>query len=309
MPTESGTRLEREVLPGGAVMSTLRGGAPGPTLALLGGVHGDEDEGVLAVWRVLREVRGVALRGVVRAVAPANPAAWAARGRTSPYDDGDLARSFPGDPEAGPTAALADGIAHQVIAGSDLLIDLHSAGLRYSMPLFCGVNQEPVDGVALRAAVVFEAPMIWLHESWPPGRSLTAAMELGVPAVYVECGGGGGIRSAELDAYVTGVLSVMGDLGMVPTCRADRRPTRWVSGSGDLDSGVASPCAGLFSTTAVAGELMAEGSEVGRLFNYQGDLLEVVRAPRPGVLMFLRRHARVKLGDVLFVLAVPCDGP
>ena len=131
--------LEHEVLPGGAVMTTVRGEQPGPTVALLGGVHGDEDEGVLAVWRVLRELEGAALRGVVRAVAPANPSAWAAKSRFTPYDGGDLARAFPGDSGGGPTSTLADGIVGGCIDGADLLIDLHSAGVRYSMPLFCGL--------------------------------------------------------------------------------------------------------------------------------------------------------------------------
>lgn len=303
----SGSR--REVLPGGGVLTTVRGESTGPTLALLGGVHGDEDEGVLAVWRVLQELDCTALRGTVRAVAPANPAAWAARTRTTPYDDGDLARSFPGDSDGRPTETLADGITDQVIQGADLLIDLHSAGLRYRMPLFCGVSREQAAG--LRAAAAFGAPMIWLHESWPPGRSLTAAMEYGVPAIYAECGGGGGIRRTDLETYVTGVQSVMAELGMLPAAPSTgpRPSPSWVSGSGDLDAGARSAYAGLFVVTAAAGETVATGGEVGRLYGYQGEVLEVVCAARSGVLMFVRRQAQVRPGDVLFVLATRCEAP
>nr|WP_238352591.1 succinylglutamate desuccinylase/aspartoacylase family protein [Kribbella solani] len=286
-------------------MVTLEGGGEGPTVALLGGVHGDEDEGVLAVWRVLRELEGVGFRGVVRAVAPANPAAWAARCRRTPEDDADLARSFPGEREGAPTETLADGITAAVIEGADLLIDLHSAGVRYSMPLFCGVGP---DERGLRAARAFGAPTIWLHDTWPPGRSLTAAKERGIPAIYAECGGGGGVRSADLDAYVTGVLAVLSDLDMLPP-RGEPVVPRWVRGSGDLDAGVTSTRAGLFSTTAAAGDLVPAGGEVGRLYGYDGRLLEVIRAARAGVLMFLRRQARVMPGDVLFVSAGECEGP
>jgi predicted deacylase len=302
----SESRRVQEVLPGGAVVTTVRSDEPGPTVALLGGIHGDEDEGVLAVWRVLRDLEGVALRGTVRAVAPANPGAWAAGSRTSPSDDGDLARAFPGDRDGDTTPVLAHSIVDRVIDGADLLIDLHSAGLRYSMPLFCGVAPD-----GLRAAAAFGAPMIWLHESWPSGRSLAAAQVRGIPGMYVECGGGGGIRQADLDAYVTGVLSVMAELGMMPALpRGAALPApRWVRGSGDLDAGVRSSRAGLFAATAVAGELVPEGGEVGRLFGCQGQLLEVVRAPHEGVLMFLRRRARITSGDVLFVQATPCEAP
>ncbi|WP_238332271.1 succinylglutamate desuccinylase/aspartoacylase family protein [Kribbella jejuensis] len=301
-----GARLERDVLPGGAVMTTVHGGRSGPTLALLGGVHGDEDEGVLAVWRILDELEGSALRGTVRAVAPANPAAWSAGARRTPHDGGDLARSFPGDCHGGPTEVIADGITNRVIDGADLLIDLHSGGLRYSMPLFCGVLHE-----GLWAAAAFGAPLTWLHDSWPHGRSLVAARDRGIPAMYVECGGGGAIRQEDLRTYVTGVLSVMAELGMLSD-RSRTEPSaepRWVRGSGDLDAGATSSRAGLFAATAVAGDLIPDGGEIGRLFGYQGELLEIVRAPRCGVLMFLRRQARTMRGEVLFVLADPCEAP
>src|SRR5271165_1236783 len=99
--------LERSVLASDAVLTTVRGSEPGPTLALLGGVHGDEEEGVLAVRRVLLEAMDLPLCGTIRAVAPAHPASWAACSRTSPLDGGNLARSFPGDVGGSPTQLLA----------------------------------------------------------------------------------------------------------------------------------------------------------------------------------------------------------
>jgi predicted deacylase len=175
------------------------------------------------------------------------------------------------------------------------------------MPLFCGATRDQED--AVRAAVAFGAPTIWLHDSWPPGRSLTAAMECGVPAIYAECGGGGGVRLADLDAYVSGVLSVMAELGMLSESSRTRSSPRWVSGSGDLDAGVRSSYAGLFVVSATAGEVVPEDGEVGRLYGYRGELLEVMRAARSGVVMFLRRQAQVRPGDVLFVVATRCVGP
>lgn len=143
--------VERTVLPGGAVLSTVRGAQPGPTLALLGGVHGDEDEGVLAVQRIINELTEAGFSGTGRAVAPANPQGWAAHSRTSPLDDGNLARSFPGDPGGGPTEALAAAITAEVITGADLLIDLHSAGVRYCDATVLRLRPRRRGGGTLRA--------------------------------------------------------------------------------------------------------------------------------------------------------------
>ncbi|SDU63497.1 succinylglutamate desuccinylase/aspartoacylase family protein [Jiangella alkaliphila] len=300
------TTCVETVLAGGAVMTTVRGVVPGPTLALLGGVHGDEDEGVLAVRRLVTELREAPLVGTVRAVAPAHPAAWAAGSRTGPLDDGNLARCFPGDPAGGPTQALAAGITNEVIDGSDLLIDLHSAGSRYDMPLFCGFVARGGDAAGSeRAAYAFGAPLVWAHSAVASGRTLSAAVDRAIPAVYVECAGGGGIRRHELDAYVDGVCAIMAEFGMLPPPygRAGRPAPRRVVDGGDLDAGVVSGHDGFFVSTVTAGAVVAAGDEIGRIYSYAGVLADSVAAPSGGMVMFLRRQSRTRTGEVLFALA------
>ncbi|WP_240477350.1 succinylglutamate desuccinylase/aspartoacylase family protein [Jiangella muralis] len=285
-------------------MTTARGQRPGPTLALLGGVHGDEDEGVLAVLQVLHELRDAELAGTVRAVAPAHPAAWAAASRTSPLDGADLARSFPGD-GGSQTAAIAAGLTDGVIADADLLVDLHSAGRRYRMPLFCGfVQWRSGAEQSERAALAFGAPLVWAHSAVAPGRSVSVAIERGIPAIYAESSGGGSIRSDQLEVYVRGVLSVLAEFGMLPA-PFRRRPVsgpRWVYDGGDLDAGVAARHDGLFVSTVNAGAVVGSGEEVGRLYSYAGELLETITTPSDGMVMFLRRQARTRAGEVLFAL-------
>lgn len=298
------------VLAGGTLLTTVRGG-PGPTVALLGGVHGDEDEGVLAVLRVLHDLAGAPLRGTVRAVARAHATAWAAATRTGPLDSANLARCFPGDPKAGPTAEVAASITASVIDGADLLIDLHSAGQAYCMPLFCGFVRDAgdVDG-SRRAAAAFGAPLVWAHSGVAPGRSLSVAAELGVAAIYAECGGGGGIRGDHLDAYTRGVLAVLTEFGLLPAVPAPPpEPASWVyDGGGDLDSGVVAAHDGFFVSSADAGDRVHRGAEIGRLHGYDGTLLEIVTATSAGRVMFLRRKARTRAGEVLFSLAGLDDG-
>jgi predicted deacylase len=206
------------------VIEERRGAEPGPLVALLGGVHGDEEEGVLAVQRVLSDLDGRVLRrGAVRAVAVAHPAAYAAERRTSPLDGGDLARSFPGAPTGTPTERLASTLTREVIAGADFLIDLHSAGRHYAMPFFCGFTATPgaLGDQARRGALAFGAPLVWAHDPPPPpGRTVSAAYERGIPSVYVEGAGGGRLRSDEVDAYVAGVLAILAELGLCEPHRA-----------------------------------------------------------------------------------------
>lgn len=312
MTTLSPGQPVQTVLPGGTALTTVRGNRSGPTLALLGGVHGDEDEGVLAVLRVVRELSGIELSGTVLAVARAHASAWSAASRTSPLDGENLARSFPGTEGGGPTAAVAAGLTNEVIARADLLIDLHSAGSRYSMPLFCGFSEGHAASRASQLlAEAFGTPMIWQHPRPSAGRSLSVAAERGIPCIYAECSGGGEIRQAELDAYVRGVLSVMAESNMVSGgfARVPRAPAKWVCGAGDLDSGMQANNDGLFVTAAGAGEFAHAGAELGRLYSFDGEMIESVCAPKAGFVMFLRRQARVRRGEVLLVLAESTEKP
>ncbi|WP_158542911.1 succinylglutamate desuccinylase/aspartoacylase family protein [Phytoactinopolyspora halophila] len=299
-------------LAGDVVLTAISGPEPGPTLAVLGGVHGDEDEGVLAVQRVTKEVSAQPQRlrrGTILAIARANPSGWAAQDRHSPVDGSNLARSFPGSPDDGPTAAIASAITTDVLAESDALIDLHSAGLRYRMPLMVGYCEDTSEHKRSRElAEAFAVPTIWVHPTGAAGRSLSAAAQLGVPAIYAECSGGGSIRAHELDAYTRGVFNVMTHLGMSSdTLDMPTRPPRWVRGDGDLDDGFQATHHGFFVSSAAVGEFTAANSEIGRFYDFDGNFLHYVNAHADGVLMFLRRQARTQAGDVLFVLAQPSD--
>jgi predicted deacylase len=285
----------------------VRGAGRGPRLALLGGVHGDEDEGTLAVRLLLARLRTAGFGGSVVAAAPANPAAWQANARLTPSDGKNLARCFPGAQDGSETDELAAGLTQRVIRGADLLVDLHSAGAHYAMPLMTGyVASSPGADVAAAAAAQFAAPLTWVHPTGSPGRSLAAAAALGVPALYAECGGGRQVRGEELDAYVHGLLRVMRWLGMVEAAPAPAPvPRQVVHGTGDLDQGLAADHDGVLVTRCRAGDTVGEGDRLGEVYDLDGRLLRTLVAPRPATVLFLRRTARHRAGDVLAVLAGP----
>src|SRR6516162_3472035 len=75
---------------------------------LMAGNHGDEYEGQVALGKLIRSLEPAEVSGRIIILPSANfPAAMAGM-RTSPLDEGNLNRSFPGDPYGGPTAQIAD---------------------------------------------------------------------------------------------------------------------------------------------------------------------------------------------------------
>jgi predicted deacylase len=282
----------------------VTGAEPGPVLAILGGVHGDEFEGITATRMLLRHLRDRRFRGTVRAVPVANPPAFAARQRPSPVDGENLARVFPGSADGTLTHRIARVITERVIADASFLIDLHSAGAAYEMPVFAGyVAGTPSQDLAREACRVFSAPFLWEHVGSNPGRSLSAAADLGVPSIYVEGSGGGGLIGADLDTYVTGVLRVMRLLGMTddaPAAKAD--PARLTGGDGNTDAQLACSVAGFCVTRVRSGATVATGDLLADILDDDADVVEQIRGPRAGTVMMLRRLATVRPGDGIAML-------
>src|SRR4051794_37580115 len=165
------------------VLFVATGRRPGPTLAVLAGVHGDEYEGPVAIADLLAEIDPAEIAGTLIALPVANPPAFAAGSRTSPLDGLNLARAFDGNAAGSATERLAWTIAQEVIGVADALIDLHSGGLAYAMATLIGYcNLGNAVGQRSRdLALAFGAPVIWEHPEIAPGRTLSAALDRGIP--------------------------------------------------------------------------------------------------------------------------------
>jgi predicted deacylase len=291
-----------------------KGAASGPVVALLGGIHGDEDEGVLAVQQVCAALEAEPLAaGTVRAVAVAHPAAYAADTRVSPLDGLNLARCFPGRVDGSATERLAYALTEGVIAGSDLLIDLHSAGSAYAMPNFVGYIEDgsPVAARSRRAAYAFGLPLVWEHVApTPPGRTISAALERDIPCIYVEGSGGGSLDRDEQERYVEGVLNVLADLGMrARGLRVAPALPRVMRGAGgDLDASILAAVSGRFVAAAAAGARLAAGDPIGEILDEDGRTAAEIFSPADATLIFVRRTARIAAGEAVCSLGPLAEG-
>jgi len=286
-----------------------RGQADGPHVVVLGGVHGDEYEGVAAAAAVWRDLDVTALRGQVSVVSVANPPAFGAGTRASPIDGGNLARTFPGAPHGSITERIAHCLSESLIRRADLLIDLHSAGQHYAMPLLCG-SYAAADDLGRRcqaAALAFGAPVYWAHPDVSPGRSLSVALDAGIPCVYAECGGGGRVRPTDLHAYRLGVRRVLAHVGALPPMDPAPAPGVRLRSTGDVDTALAVHHAGILVERTSILTRVRQDEVLGEVVDERGEILETLRSPREGIVVMARRTARVRPGDGAYLVALPDD--
>ncbi|RDJ20004.1 hypothetical protein DWF00_20555 [Bosea caraganae] len=83
----------------------------GPTLLLTGGVHGDEYEGPLVLYRLMRALAELDPSGRGIILPSVNHPAFLAASRVSPIDQIDLNRCFPGSRDGTATQAIAHYVA------------------------------------------------------------------------------------------------------------------------------------------------------------------------------------------------------
>jgi predicted deacylase len=287
---------------GGFDLWAAKAAAPGPHVVVLGGIHGDETQGVLAAGRLAAD-ETLLTSGSVSIVPISHEAAYEADSRTSTIDGGNLARVFPGNPSGSPTEQIAHHIFTEVLDGADLLIDLHTSGQGYDMPFLAGYQADTAsaDSLAKRAASTFGAEFLWRH----PGRSEGRSVSVVDQAMYVECPGGGSMSPASVDAYVSGVQRVLAMMNMVAIAPANpANAAILVTGGGDLDHDMMSvQHAGLFLTDVVGGAKVQAGHLLGTVVATSGEVLEEVFAPNEAWVMAIKRRPPVLPGDLVVCLA------
>lgn len=208
----------------------IDGVEPGPLLLVLAAVHGDEYEGIETVLRLYREVQPETIKGSLLLVPLANRLSYEGGARISPEDGKNMARVFPGRADGTPTERIADLLHRRFIAHADFMLDLHSGGTHYAVATLVGYchNEETELGRRSRAAAeAFGIQLLWAHEEVAPGRTVSSALELGVPWLYTEAYGGRRIRREDADAFFAGSLNLMQHLHML---RGSAMPAGQASG-------------------------------------------------------------------------------
>jgi predicted deacylase len=155
-------------------------------------------------------------------------------------------------------------------------------------------------------ARAFNFPVVWGTDWRLEGRSLSAARDANVPAIYVEYFGGATCRQEGVAGLVDGCLGVLGELEMVQRAPPpavehlvveDDRP-----GSGHLQIHHPAPMSGFFEPAVALGDRVTAGDCLGHVSDVLGDDVRPIAAEQSGLVLGLRIFPRVLAGDALAVI-------
>ncbi len=293
----------------------LNGAAEGPAMFVSAAIHGDELNGIEIVRRLLQAVDPAALRGTLFCVPVVNAYGFIARSRYMP-DRRDLNRSFPGTHSGSLAARLAHIFLTEVVARSEVGIDLHTAAIhRDNHPqVRCALGASPRIrdlAIAFGAGVVLDSPE-------RPGSLRKTAREIGVDVLVYE--GGEGLRFDEpaIATGVSGSLSVMRTLGMLADGgdAVSHQPITDLNGGASQPSvprapvvlattsrWVRAPDGGIFQTKHALGQEVEAGEVIGTISSpFETSDIGII-APHAGIIIGQTTLPVVNMGDALFHIA------
>ncbi len=252
----------------------------GPTVLLSAGNHGNEDQGQLILRRLIHELEPKDVQGRIIFVPALNYPAVRSSTRTSPLDNENLNRSFPGDGTSGPTSAIARFVVDALLPLADAGMDLHSGsyGAEFvNMTFLCTCADSALYRKSVELADAFQAPYMYVVNGLesPTGFD-PAAHAQNIPFMSTELGGGG-IDREVMRIGSRGVRNVLAHLNVIaaPEAGSESESTVYldaVNGSG----GILAPFEGIFEAEFDAGDEVAEGQTAGFLFS----LDEIEREPK-----------------------------
>jgi predicted deacylase len=287
----------------------VAGEKPGPTLALMSLLHGDEWQTFEIVRRVVQRLDPAQMSGSLIAVPVANPIAMSNRFRTtygSP-DAPDLNQVFPGG--AGwLTQLMAQPLTEHVLKQSDYLIDLHGRGWGSNVEQIHFFVDHPESEVTAKGRLMAQAYGIHLlHKatiagSMPNPRNCFgyAMGVLNIPSIMVEIGGLGYGQKLEdewIERGVKGVINNLIALGIMSGTM--QRPEKILEFSGIIR--IATTTGGYWEPALDPEPLYREvtrGQTIGRVINpHTFEVLETLDSPVDGYVFLLSRGNMIHPGE------------
>jgi len=284
----------------------INGSGPGPRLWIHGSVHGDEYEGPQTIVRLGRQLDPKAINGLVIAIPVLNTTAFESYRRTSPVDNLDLNRVFPGNPDGFLTEQIAYNVFNTIKANADFLIDLHSGGgdlFHRPLSLYTTVGNAENDAKAKEMAEYFGVGQLVLgtRGHFLKGTISVEVSKVGVPCMAAEAGGEGRLNTELVEAEYNGLLNVMKYLKMIAGNPVHPKGLSYASDT----IYVRCKHAGFFHILVKNDQKVKSGDPLARITDLFGEEIETVQAPSDGIVVAVRTIPAVTTGDLVAFICPP----
>lgn len=274
------------------VAHVYRAKKDGPTFLVLGGVHGDEVNGIEIVKRAQQQKLYSNLKkGTVISIPLLNVYGFINFSRGLP-DGKDVNRSFPGSKTGSLASRVANTLTTHILPHVDFAIDFHTGGSSiYNYPQ---ARVDKDDPAAIELAKDFGMPHLIMGGLI--SKSLRkVAQGKGIPMVVFE--GGESLRMDEfsISTGIKGIKRVLISRGMLDGEVEDVHQVVLKS-----NSWIRAHRSGMLKCVKVAGDYVMKGELLGTISGPYGRFVVNVKAKKTGMIYGHNNNPVVSQGDALF---------
>lgn len=290
-------RLHVGKLPSGTRINihswVYRSEVPGPVMLVLGGVHGDEVNGVEIVRRAMQLNYFDKLeKGTAIVIPILNIYGFLLFSREVP-DGKDVNRSFPGNFRGSLASRVARTLTKKILPHIDFGIDFHTGGAnRYNYPQ---IRYSTGDAGALELAKAFAAPLTLKKAALSKSLRKEAKKDK-KPIIVFEGGEALRFDGFSIEKALAGLKRVMAHKGMIESAPEVIHDCSYLPKSGWVRASVA----GLFEWTKSSGHRVVKNEPIGMIRDPYGMKQKKVLAPQSGLILGHNNSPVVNQGDALF---------
>lgn len=292
---------------------TLVAHGSGPTVLVLGGNHGDEYQGQVALMKLARSISQEQVQGRLILIPSLNFPAALASTRLSPIDGMNLNRAFPGDAEGSVTSQIAHYLTHELFPISDAVIDIHSGGRSME---FVPCSHMHVVSDRLQRQAMLDAMLAWntdfcflYTDIAGTGLLPVEAESQGKTVVTTELGGGEAIPARVHRIAHDGLVNVLKHLGVLQGTVQTRtslglEPTVLTQAL-EAKNYLLAPESGIFEICVELGSKVSVDEPLARIHYLERPDREptLIVSPKEGYLLCMRTACKTQQGDCIAVIA------
>jgi len=283
----------------------MNGKEDGPTLWIQGCIHGDEFAAAWAVTSLAREIDPKELKGRLILLPILNISAFRARRGSSPIDNVELYRAFPGSPSGSYTAQIAHAISKELVAIADYMIDVHSGNSIYRCVQFASYpGGMAASAKAEEIALATGSPIVVRRNEWAENEKAIMFMyacSQGIPSVMISVGGHRRIEPQFIQPLIESCKGVMRFIGMIPGEAVALDRSKLLKGIYYIFS----TKGGFVLREAENGSWLEKGQIIVRLYNVYGEEVEVIRCPFDKALLIETPDGALYPGELVAELFLP----
>jgi predicted deacylase len=279
------------------VVTAARGVKPGPTLLLMGGLHGDEINGIEIVRRIIEQELYIPEAGTVICIPILNIYGFINFSRNVP-DGKDVNRSFPGNKNGSLASRLAYYLMKEIIPGIDYGIDFHTGGAdRDNYPQVRCLLNDPMNRDLARA---FNAPFT-LHSNFRPNSLRQSAAKLDKRIIVYEGGESARFSELAITLGINGALRIMNFLGISSVTVEE---PGYKNHEFMHSSWIRARSSGIFQSLVTCGDEVQRNQLVGYITDPFGEFRVKLRSHVSGYIIGLNNNPILHQGDAVMHIGV-----